>query len=150
VRRFDLVAASPSLPDNHYDLILHSHVLEHVPCNIANVLLHLYRALKPNGLHVFCVPLAPGHYDEYLGPMSAEEATKRFGQSDHVRSFGVRNLDRHLGLLVNINPKPLLYDTFDKSTSDQRNIPESERAGLSGSTVFVTRKADFLLQPKFC
>ncbi len=82
--------------------------------------------------------------------LNAEEATQRFGQSDHVRSFGVRDLDRHLGLLVNINPEPLLYDTFDKSTSDQRNIPESERAGLSGSTVFVTRKADFLLQPKFC
>jgi len=147
VRRFDLVADSPSLPDDHYDLILHSHVLEHVPCNIAHVLYHLYRALKPNGLHVFCVPLRPGHYDEYFGPMSAEEAVRRFGQSDHVRSFGVKDLERHLGLLVNINRKPSLYDTFDKATLDQCNIPERERTGLGGSTVFVTSKADFLLQP---
>lgn len=147
VRRFDLIADAPTLPDNHYDLILHSHVLEHIPCNIAYVLHHLYRALKPNGLHIFCVPLLPGYYDEYFGPMTAEDATKRFGQSDHVRRFGVQDIDRHLGLLIRMNPSPSLYDTFDKAVLDQCNIPESQRTGLHGSTVFVSRKSDFLLQP---
>jgi hypothetical protein len=63
-----------------------------------------------------------------------------------VRRFGVQDLDRHLGLLVKMSPNPSLYDTFDKTVLDQCNIPESQRTGLHGSTVFVSRKSDFMLQ----
>nr|WP_145959117.1 class I SAM-dependent methyltransferase [Rhizobium sp. ACO-34A] len=144
--KFDLVADAPRLPYDCYDLIIHSHVLEHVRCNIAHVFFHLTRALKPNGLHIFCLPLMEGYYEEDLGPLSEGEALRRFGQSDHVRRFGIEDLDRHLGLILKIQSEYSLYDYADVTAIASSNIPPSERSGLNGSTVFVTRKSDYLLQ----
>lgn len=146
VKRFDLIADSPSLPSDHFDLILHSHVLEHVPVTLGYLFHHLYRTLKSDGHHIFCLPLLSGHYDEYLGPLTDEEATKRFGQFDHVRRFGIKDIDRHLGSFIKLKPRYSLYDHHSKEELDACNIPESERQGLNGSTVFVTRKSDYLLQ----
>ena len=47
-----------------WDLIIHSHVLEHTPCNIGYTLFHLHRMLKQTGRHVFVVPFMPGYFDE--------------------------------------------------------------------------------------
>lgn len=145
-QKFDLIEDSPSLPDEHFDLILHSHVLEHVPVTLGYLFHHLTRALKPRGYHIFCLPLMPGYYDEYFRPLTDEEATKRFGQSDHVRRFGVQDLERHLGAIIRLKFRYSLYDHHTKEEMDACNIPESERQGFNGSTVFVTRKSDYLLQ----
>ena len=75
------------LPSRRYDLIIHSHVIEHVPCNITAVLFHLHRALKDCGTHIFAIPIHGGSYVEDLGPMGEEERMRRFNQSDHVRKF---------------------------------------------------------------
>lgn len=144
--RFDLIADSPNLPDNHFDLIIHSHVLEHVPATLGFLFFHLMRSLKPNGLHIFSIPLMSGYYDEYFGPLSKEEATKRFGQFDHVRLFGRQDLDRHVGAIVRLDTNYDLYRHHTREELDACNIPESERKGLNGSTVFVLHKEDYLLQ----
>lgn len=146
VRRFDAVTDCASLKTDHYDLIIHSHVLEHIPCSIAYVLFHLSRALKPGGLHLFCVPILKGHYAEDFAPLTHEDATARFGQFDHLRRFSRDDIDKHLGQIMRINKNYSLYDTFDKETLDGANIPENERTGLKGSTIFVTGKEDYLLQ----
>jgi hypothetical protein len=44
-RKFDMTKDLSSLPDNYYDLIVHVHVLEHIPMNIAPIMYHLHRAL---------------------------------------------------------------------------------------------------------
>lgn len=146
LNKFDLVADAPRLPSDCYDLIIHSHVREHVRCNIAHMFFHLTRALKPNGLHIFCLPLMEGYYEEDLGPLAEDEALRRFGQSDHVRRFGIKDLDRHLGLILKIQSEYSLYDYANETAIASSNIPRSERSGLNGSTVFVTRKSDYLLQ----
>ncbi|WP_170990119.1 methyltransferase domain-containing protein [Aquamicrobium sp. LC103] len=145
VTKFDLTTDGESLPSDHYDLIIHSHVLEHVPCNLAYVFHHLSRALKATGYHIFSVPLMRGHYDEYFGPLSSEEAVRRFGQHDHVRRFGLADISRHLGAIVRINKNYSLYEYADEETISHHNIPASQRSGLHSSTVFVTRKQDYLL-----
>lgn len=147
VRAFDASKDCETLEENYYDLIIHSHILEHIPCNIAYVLYHISRALKPDGFHVFCVPLMRGYYGEDLAPLSKEEATKRFGQFDHLRRFGKLDMERHLGSIMNIDLDYSLYKTHSKEELDAVNIPESEREGLMGSTIFVTRKHDYKLQP---
>lgn len=145
-QKFDLIADSPALPNDYYDLIIHSHVLEHVPVSLGYLFHHLTRTLKRDGYHIFCLPMMSGYYDEYFGPLSDDDATKRFGQFDHVRRFGVQDIDRHLGAFIRLQPKYSLYDFHSKEELDACNIPESERQGLNGSTVFVTRKPDYRLQ----
>lgn len=145
-QKFDIISDSPNLPSNHYDLILHSHVMEHIPISIGFIFHHLTRALKDDGYHIFCIPMMPGNFEEYFGSMSPEEAHKRFGQSDHVRNFGINDVDRHLGAFFRLKQHYSLYDHHTKEELDACNIPERERQGLNGSTVFVTRKSDYLLQ----
>ncbi len=48
-----------SYPDEHFDLVLTSETLEHVP-DLGASLSEIRRVLKPGGLHVFTVPLRPG------------------------------------------------------------------------------------------
>lgn len=146
VRKFDATTDCENLASDHYDLIIHSHVLEHIPCNIAYVLFHLSRALKPDGYHLFCLPILKGHYSEDFAPLTDEDATARFGQFDHLRRFSRDDIDRHLGQIINIDKNYSLYDYFDKAVLDKANIPENERTGLKSSTVFIARKSDYRLQ----
>lgn len=85
-----------------YDLILHSHVLEYISCNIAYTLFHLHRILKKNGFHIFVIPFMNGKYDECFQDLSEEERVRRFGQNDHVRRFGKEDISSHIGKLINI------------------------------------------------
>lgn len=110
------------------------------------MLFHLTRALKPGGLHLFCIPILKGHYSEDFAPLSDEEATARFGQFDHLRRISRDDIDQHLGQIIRIDQNYSLYDTFDKNVLDDANIPENECTGLKGSTIFIARKEDYLLQ----
>ena len=49
-----------------YDLILHLHVLEHIPCNIAYPLFHLHRMLKEHGRHLCVIPFMNGNMMSHL------------------------------------------------------------------------------------
>lgn len=80
--------------DNLFDVILCSHVLEHIPEDIL-AMKQLYRVLSPEGFAIIQVPIK----DEFNGRKidktfedfsvtSPEERQKLFGQSDHVRIYG--------------------------------------------------------------
>jgi len=143
--KLDLVQECESLPRNEYDLILHSHVFEHLPCNYTAVLFHLHRALKPDGVHVMVLPFMPGHYDEYLGPLPNQEATKRFGQYDHCRWFGAKDLRVTIGMIFRL---PETYDLTayaDTQSLDRAAIPPVYRTGYTNASVLVCRKHDLLL-----
>ena len=125
-----------------YDLIIHSHVMEHVPCNIAYSLFHLHRMLKPKGRHVCVIPFLPGWYDECFKQIGREERTRRFGQHDHVRRFGTEDIDRHLGALLRLPPKFDAREDFGEERLRQANIPESAWYGFTIHTVLVLGKYD--------
>ena len=74
--------------DETYDIIVCSHVLEHVE-NDAKAMGELYRMLKPDGVCLVLVPLIVGKQDtEEKWGCSIEENWRRFGQGDHSRLYG--------------------------------------------------------------
>lgn len=141
VRKIDLTDLD-GLPDNYYDLILHSHVLEHVPCNIAYPLYHLHRALKPGGKHMFVIPFAGKHYDECLGGIDEAERIRRFGQNDHIRLFGVDDIDQSLGSVLRFEKNFDATRDFSPAQLMDANIPAESWKGLTPNTVLCVAKTD--------
>jgi phosphoglycolate phosphatase len=131
-----------ALPSNHYDLIIHSHVLEHVPCNIAYPLYHLHRALTPDGLHVCIIPFMTGQYDESFAEIGAEERCRRFGQFDHVRRFGRDDIARHLGSILDLTGHQDASVFFSPEELQAANIPVSSGRGFTIDTVLRLHKTD--------
>jgi SAM-dependent methyltransferase len=82
------------LPADSYDVMLCSHVLEHVPDDRA-AMREMFRLLRPGGWLVAQVPLYAG--DETVeDPDEADpqERLRRFGQADHIRIYGRDFYDR--------------------------------------------------------
>jgi SAM-dependent methyltransferase len=145
-RQFDMGRDAPTLPSNHYDLILHNHVLEHIEYNFTAVLFHLHRALNPNGYHIFSIPFESEFYDESLAPLSEDERHRRFGQWDHVRSFGTKDLARTLGMAIKLPEKIDLAAQFSADELEIAGIPRDAWNNYSKHFVFVLRKTDLLLR----
>ena len=74
--------------DNSFDLIMCTHVLEHIPDD-KKAMRELYRVLKPGGLAFLNVPLfdIPETF-ENPEVNTPELRSKYYGQSDHVRAYG--------------------------------------------------------------
>jgi len=142
VRPIDLVTDSAALPSGHYDLVLHMHVMEHIPCNVTAVLWHLHRALKPSGRHVFGVPIMSGHYAENIGPLSRDDRQSQFGQFDHCRRFGVEDIALSLGMVFQL--RPFDYSSVSAATLAAHRIPR-HNALPNGNTVYVQWKRDIKL-----
>lgn len=76
------------LEDASYDLIICSHVLEHV--DDAKALKELFRVLTPGGVAVLAVPINEALDETYEAPEIVEPRDRllHFGQEDHLRVFG--------------------------------------------------------------
>jgi phosphoglycolate phosphatase len=147
IRRFDLLADAPALPSGAYDLILHSHVMEHVRGNVTAILYHLHRALKPDGRQVCIIPfMRDRHYAEDLGPLTAEEAAARFGQDDHVRVFGGLDVQATIGMIFALPADYDLLGAFGAGLLARHAIPEAAWSGWSANSVLVLEKQDLLLR----
>jgi hypothetical protein len=133
-------------PADQYDLILHSHVMEHIPCNIAYTLFHLHRMMKPGGRHVCVIPFLPGKYDECFQDIPEQDRVRRFGQRDHVRRFGTEDIHRHLGTIVNLPSAFSAVDRFGEERLRNANIPEAAWRGFTVNTVLELGKDDFRLR----
>ena len=71
------------------DLVVASHVLEHVPDDRA-AMAEMFRALRPGGTALLHVPIDLGRAatDEDPSVTDPAERVRRFGQDDHVRLYG--------------------------------------------------------------
>jgi hypothetical protein len=76
------------LEDSYADLILCSHVLEHVDDHKA--MRELFRILRPGGALVVLVPFVAGWTNSYENSaiVKPQERLLHFGQEDHVRYYG--------------------------------------------------------------
>jgi SAM-dependent methyltransferase len=85
-------------PDDSFDLIICSHVLEHVPDD-GLAMRELCRVLKPGGAAVLQVPISASLPRTIEDPsvIDPRERERRFGQNDHVRIYGADYTDRLRG-----------------------------------------------------
>jgi SAM-dependent methyltransferase len=81
-------------PDDHFDLIICNHVLEHVD-NPHAALAEFRRCLTPDGRLIAQTPYSPllKYTFELNRRASVPFATRYFGQDDHVRLFGADIID---------------------------------------------------------
>ena len=74
-------------PDNSFDAIYCSHVLEHVPED-RRAMGEFYRILKPGGWAIILVPVSGDVTLEDSSVTTPEKRARVFGQHDHVRMYG--------------------------------------------------------------
>ena len=91
----DLDITAMPFADASFDLILCSHVLEHVPDD-RTAMKELHRVLAPGGTAILMVPIALDRAatDEDPTVTDPQERIRRFGQFDHVRYYGRDYTDR--------------------------------------------------------
>ncbi len=80
-------------PDASFDVVVCSHVLEHVPDDRA-AMREIRRVLKDGGWAVLNVPTSGATTDEDPGLADPAERLRRFGQEDHVRRYGADYVER--------------------------------------------------------
>lgn len=132
-------------PDNQFDLIIHSHVLEHISCNIAYTLFHLHRMLDDNGKHICIIPFSDGKWDESFQHLSSKERIMRFGQSDHIRRFGKDDIEKHLGAVMSLPSTYNATNDFPEHVLKSANIPEDAWTSYSINSVLIFNKTDYIL-----
>ncbi|MGE3818360.1 MAG: methyltransferase domain-containing protein [Isosphaeraceae bacterium] len=118
------------------DVLVCSHVMEHVPDDVA-AFKEIGRVLKPDGFALVMVPLiaGPTFEDPDAGP---EDYERLYGQFDHVRSYGLDVVDRMAasGLVAKAID---LFETFDPSTLGRHGLLGDDRflfrvsKGLNGA-----------------
>lgn len=83
--KLDLTAIP--LWDSKLDLILCSHILEHIPDDRL-AMSEMFRVLRPGGILVVMVPTHGERTYEDFSITDPKERKEHFGQEDHVRKYG--------------------------------------------------------------
>jgi len=91
----DLDITKIQFPADRFDLILCSHVLEHVPDDVA-AMRELHRVLAPGGTAILMVPVEMRNAvtEEDLSITDPKERLRLYGQFDHVRLYGRDYIER--------------------------------------------------------
>jgi SAM-dependent methyltransferase len=111
-------------PDETFDIIYCSHVLEHVD-NDKKAIKEFFRVLKNDGWAILLVPISGENTFEDPSIIEPAERLKYFGQEDHVRQYGLDYIDRlrEAGFIVEVT----------KVNDLVKNI-EATKMGLSFAT----------------
>lgn len=130
----DMTAISPEMEKRRFDIILHSHILEHLRGSWPLALLRLDGLINPDGHHVFALPIMKEWSSEDLGPMSTPRRIRAFGQHDHMRYIGRRDFRIDMKSVRKLaNPEYL------RGSSDI--LSKEEMAAIEGDKdVFVMKK----------
>jgi SAM-dependent methyltransferase len=83
-------------PDESFDVIYCSHVLEHVQDD-GKAMAELHRVLKDDGWAILLVPIMAEATFEDPTIVDPAERARIFGQEDHVRIYGPDYVDRLRG-----------------------------------------------------
>ena len=110
-------------PDQSFDVILCSHVLEHIQDD-KQAMKEIYRVLKNDGFAILIVPISDKEKTfEDPSIVSPQERLKYFGQEDHVRIYGLDYIDR------------LCDAGFKVSVTSVKDLCSEETADLMGLTI---------------
>ena len=112
-------------PDSRFDVVICSHVLEHVPDDL-KAMREIRRVLAPCGVALLLVPISTLIEDVLEDPTCTDQAERwrRFGQGDHIRIYG------QFGFIKRLTDSGLNAKQFSPETK--------EISGLtSSSTLYV-------------
>ena len=112
-------------PDGSLDIILCSHVPEHVPDD-RKAMAEIRRVLRPDGFAALLVPLVVGVEDTHEDPSIQTEALrwKYFGMGDHVRQYGKRDFIARLET-AGLNVEQLGIEHFGAEAFRRAGIAEN-------------------------
>lgn len=101
-------------PDNYFDVIYCSHVLEHVEDD-KKAMREFFRVMKQDGWAILLVPITSDKTVEDASIVDPSERLKIFGQEDHVRRYGADFVDRlrEAGFEVKVSSVIDLFETND-------------------------------------
>jgi len=113
--------------ENSFDVVLCSHVLEHIPDD-RKAMSELYRVMKKGAWGIFQVPIDYSRKTTYedFTIISSKKRKKAFGQFDHVRWYGEDYKDRLKSVGFNVTE-----DEYIKSFTSE----ELYRFGLMPSEI---------------
>ena len=80
-------------PDDSFDIVYCSHVLEHVPDD-RKAMREFHRVVRPSGWAIVLVPVFAERTIEDPSITDPQERIRLFGQQDHVRRYGPDYADR--------------------------------------------------------
>jgi SAM-dependent methyltransferase len=144
VSQLDACCDLVNLPSASFDLILHNHVLEHLPCSVEAVLAEMTRLLAPGGWHFLSVPFRRAQTEEDLGDLTPEQRIELFGQYDHMRMFGTKDFPALLSERFNIEPvKCERWFSVDEIV--EAGIPFKGHDRIDGNSIFVGRAREVAL-----
>ena len=131
VQEFNLCTDAQNITPGHYDAVIHVHVMEHLFCDHGKVLRDLHCGIKPGGIHLFGIPIIGLYFAEDRNPaMPPDKRASSFGQDDHVRRFGVKDVEQHLEHVLSahvhraethIDPVVLKMAAADAALSERPN-----------------------------
>ena len=135
-----------SFKKDSFDIIFCAHVLEHIVDDVG-AMSELKRVLRSGGIAILQVPIkkefkgiAINKTYEDSSVIDPAERAKKFGQSDHVRIYGVDYVDRlrTSGFKVNINKfaNSLNEDLIDKYSL----LPNDDMGGDFEGWIYECRK----------
>jgi SAM-dependent methyltransferase len=121
--------ADIDLPDESFDLVLCSHVLEHVPDD-RSAMRELHRVLADDGVALILTPYRPGERT-YEDPSISDPLDRMvaFGQHDHVRVYG-SDLGERLGRAGFAVEDTTLENLFDRETIERCELNAGEHLFL--------------------
>ncbi|MCB0405407.1 MAG: class I SAM-dependent methyltransferase [Bdellovibrionales bacterium] len=118
-------------PDKSFDLILCSHVLEHV-ANDKKAMKELRRVLTNDGIAIILVPISGNTSLEDASVTDPKERERVFGQRDHVRRYGSDFKNR----LVEAG-----FTVENLTRNDLATALEIDKMGLKpGDSIFICRR----------
>jgi SAM-dependent methyltransferase len=119
-------------PDEYFDVIYCSHVLEHVQDD-KRAMKEFYRVLKQGGWAIMLVPISADKTFEDPSVVDPSERLRVFGQEDHVRRYGPDYIERlrEAGFNVRVDR---VSDLFEKN-----DIVRMGLTPASGDIYFCTK-----------
>jgi SAM-dependent methyltransferase len=124
-------------PDDSFDVVLCSHVLEHVPDDM-RAMREFRRVLAPAGRAVLQHPikLTLAHTFEDDAILSRQERERAYGQHDHVRLYGRDFGDRLRSVGFDIEVVPYSDELSDR---DRRRFGLLDEGEISNGDIYVAR-----------
>jgi SAM-dependent methyltransferase len=112
------------MPENIFDVIICSHVLEHIPEH-KKALKELYRVLKPDGWAIIQVPIIAESTFEDPQVKDPSDRERIYGLSEHVRGYGrdYKEILARAGFNVKVDN---IYPDLDSGMAKYMGFPDME------------------------